>query len=117
MVRFVLDPNNPPRLTPEQEARQAAMTEEEIEAAALADPDNPPLTEDEIECGIFSRRIRLLRERLGLSQADFAERFWLPIGSVRDWEQGRRTPDAAAKAYITVIERDAEAVTRALEHA
>ena len=42
LVKFTLDPKNPPRLTPEQRARLDAMTEEEIEANALSDPDNPP---------------------------------------------------------------------------
>ena len=117
MARFTLDPRNPPRLTPAQEARQTSMTEAEIEAIAASDPDNPPSTEEELDRGVFGRRIRLLRERLGLSQSAFAERFRLPPGSVRDWEQGRRMPDAAMRAYLTVIEHDADTVRRALEHA
>jgi putative transcriptional regulator len=48
MVRFVLDPKVPPRLSHEQEARLAAMTQEEIEANASADVDNPPLNELEL---------------------------------------------------------------------
>ena len=49
LVRFTLDPNNPPKLTPDQRARLDAMTEEEINAAAESDPDNPPLTEEELQ--------------------------------------------------------------------
>ena len=49
IIRFTLDPNNPPKLTAAQQARLDAMTDEEITAAALSDPDNPPLTEEEFQ--------------------------------------------------------------------
>jgi len=74
------------------------MTDEEIEAAAAADPDNPPLTDEQLARAVFSRRVRLLRDRLDLSQADFAGRSRIPVASLRDWEQGRRLPDAATRA-------------------
>ncbi len=48
IVRRTLDPANPPRMTPEEIARIDAMTDEERTANALADPDNPPLTDDEL---------------------------------------------------------------------
>ena len=115
MARFILDPQNLPRLTPEQEARQASMTEEEIEAIAAADPDNPPSTEEELNRGVAGRRIRLLRGKLGLSQSEFAERYRINVARLRDWEQGRSMPDSVVLAYLTVIEREPEAVKRALE--
>lgn len=55
-----------------------------------------------------------IRKKLGLSQEKFAERFNLPKGSVRDWEQGRRTPDAAARNLLRVIKYAPETVERAL---
>lgn len=58
--------------------------------------------------------VRNLRKRLGLTQAEFAARFGFSIGTVRDWEQGRRRPDGAARVLLTVIEREPNAVTRAL---
>ncbi len=58
--------------------------------------------------------VRGLRERLGLTQEHFAPRFCLELDAVRNWEYGRREPDAAAKSYLTVIERDPEAVQEAL---
>lgn len=61
--------------------------------------------------------VRAVRKRLGLTQPSFAKRFGLPIGSVRDWEQGRVTPDGAARVLLRVIERNPEAVERALESA
>jgi DNA-binding transcriptional regulator YiaG len=50
--------------------------------------------------------IRALRQRLGLSLEGFARRYGFPPGTVRHWEEGRRQPDAAACAYLTVISRD-----------
>ena len=49
LVRYKLDPKNPPRLSEETKRRLDAMTEEEIEANAAADPDNPPMTEHEAD--------------------------------------------------------------------
>ena len=58
--------------------------------------------------------VRAVRERLGLSQAKFANRFGFALDAVRNWEQGRRQPDVAARAFLMVIDREPEAVRRAL---
>jgi putative transcriptional regulator len=58
-------------------------------------------------------RVKLLRQRLGMTQERFAEAFHLPITTLRDWEQGRSTPDAPARALLA-IERDPEAMRRLL---
>lgn len=55
-----------------------------------------------------------IRKHSGLSQAAFAARYGLPVATVRDWEQGRRLPEGAARAYLTVIAREPDAVARAL---
>lgn len=96
------------------EERLDAMTDEQVEANARSDPDNPPWTDEELEQGLFARRLRRQREALGLSQAAFAERFHIPVASLRDWEQGRRMPDSATLAYLTVIEREPDMVARVL---
>jgi putative transcriptional regulator len=114
LVRYRLDPNNPPRLTPEQEARLDAMTDEELTRAAESDPDNPPLTDDEFVLIHTIQILRRLRKRLGLSQAQFAERFHINLARLRDWEQGRHPPDSVALAYLRVIEHDPEGVARVL---
>jgi putative transcriptional regulator len=49
-----------------------------------------------------------------LSQEEFATRFHIPLGTLRDWEQGRKDPDAAARAYLVVIGRNPTAVAEAL---
>ena len=58
-------------------------------------------------------RIVAVRKKLGLSRRQFAERYHLDPRTVQDWEQGRRTPDQAARVLLTVIEREPEAVARA----
>ena len=60
---------------------------------------------------------KVVRQALGLSQEAFAERFRIPIGTLRDWEQGRVEPDQAARAYLMVIARNPRAVRKALEAA
>ena len=55
-----------------------------------------------------------IRKRLSLTQRQFAEVFAIPYGTVRDWEQGKRQPDAAARAYLCVIDRATDAVRNAL---
>jgi len=91
------------------------MTEEEIEAAARSDPDNPPLTDERLKQLKPIPRVRTLRRALGLTQEAFASRFHIPLGTLRDWEQGRSEPDQPARAYLKVIARDPEGVRRALE--
>jgi putative transcriptional regulator len=58
--------------------------------------------------------VKALRRKLGLSQAAFARRYGFSPARIRDWEQGRSRPDGAVRAYLIVIEREPEAVDRAL---
>jgi putative transcriptional regulator len=50
-----------------------------------------------------ARLIRRTRTKLGLSQTEFASRFRVPVGTLRDWEQARATPPDFAVAYVRVI--------------
>ncbi len=59
-------------------------------------------------------RIRALRKRMKLSRQKFADRFGLDARALQDWEQGRRVPDRSARVLLTVIDREPEAVERAL---
>jgi len=61
--------------------------------------------------------VRALRETLGLSQSDFAALFGFNVRSLQDWEQGRRRPEIPIRAYLLVIQRDPQAVIRALRAA
>ncbi len=62
-----------------------------------------------------AERIRALRDSMKLSRQKFAERFGLDARTLQDWEQGRRVPDRAARVLLTVIDREPEAVVRALD--
>jgi putative transcriptional regulator len=92
-----------------------AMTQNQIHAAAASDPDNRPLTPADFARMKRTPQVKIIRRALGLSQDDFATRYRIPIGTLRDWEQGRATPDQAARAYLMVIARDPEAVRKALD--
>ena len=90
------------------------MTEAEIHAAAFADPDAQPLTAASMARMRPVPRAKTLRRALGLTQEEFAARFQIPLGTLRDWEQGRAQPDQPARAYLKVIAVDAQAVLKAL---
>jgi len=82
------------------------------------EPDaDAPLTDEEFERGHGAVLARRARASTGLSQNAFAARFGIPAGSLRDWEQGRRAPDAAARSYLRVIARMPDAVAKALHDA
>jgi len=91
------------------------MTDAEIEAAAAADPDARPMTPEQLDTARLVPRVRTLRRALGLTQEEFALRFHIPLGTLRDWEQGRTEPDQPTRAYLKVIARDPEGVRRALQ--
>jgi putative transcriptional regulator len=97
------------------ETPMRAMTPEEIEAAAMADPDARPMTPEELSTARRVPRVKTLRRALGLTQEEFATRYQIPLGTLRDWEQGRTEPDQPARAYLRVIAGDPEGVRRALE--
>ena len=61
--------------------------------------------------------VRAVRRKMGLSQEAFSVRFGFPLGTLRDWEQRISRPTAAARVLLTVIDREPEAVTRALDDA
>ncbi len=61
--------------------------------------------------------IRAARQRLALSQADFADRFGFSVRNLQKWEQGAARPSGAARAFLTVISREPRAVMRALKSA
>lgn len=104
-------------MPPHDWSRFDAMTPEERHAAALADPDAQPLTEADMARMKPIPRVSIVRRALRLSQEEFSQRFRIPLGTLRDWEQGRKEPDAAARAYLVVIARNPEAVREALDPA
>lgn len=95
-------------------AASDAMTNEEVHAAALSDPDAQPLTDDDFKRMRPVSPAKIIRRALGYSQEEFATRFHIPLGTLRDWEQGRSEPDQAARAYLKVIAKAPNVVSMAL---
>ena len=58
--------------------------------------------------------VKVLRENIGLTQADFSRMIGVSIKTLQNWEQGRREPDGPAKALLRVVEREPQAVINAL---
>lgn len=67
------------------------------------DPEDRDVSVEGIERGQRARLVRTTRAKLGLSQPEFAARFHVPVGTLRDWEQARVTAPEYAIAYIRVI--------------
>jgi len=90
-------------------------TDKKIEAAAYADPDAQPLTDADLRKMRRVPRVRTLRRALGFTQEEFALHYQIPLGTLRDWEQGRTEPDQPARAYLRIIARDPKGVYRLLK--
>ncbi len=90
------------------------MTEQEIEEAARSDPDAQPLTEEDFRRMRRVPQVKVIRRALHLTQEEFAARYQIPIGTLRDWEQGRTEPDQPARAYLKIIARDPDGVRKVL---
>ena len=112
ITRFKLNAKKPPKT---DWRAFDAMSEQDRHRAALSDADSPPATEALLARARRVPTVRALRKRLNLTQEEFAARFHLPLGTVRDWEQGAHRPDKAAQVLLTIIARDPDAVARALE--
>ena len=112
ITSFKLDPKKPPKSS---WRAFDAMTAAERHQAAVSDPDAPPATAAQLARARRVPTVRALRKQLNLTQEGFAARFHLPLGTVRDWEQGAHRPDKAAQVLLTVIARNPDAVARALE--
>ena len=95
---------NPPR----------PMTVAEIERAAREDPNAQPLTESDLKRMKRTPRAKGIRRALELTQKEFATRYHIPLGTLRDWEQGRAEPDQPTRAYLTLIACDPDRVSQTL---
>jgi len=90
------------------------LSDKEIERRAISDPDAKPLTEQHYKRLKRSPRVRIVRMKLGLTQEEFVEAYWIPVATLRDWEQGRREPDQASKTLLKLIKRIPHEVREAL---
>jgi putative transcriptional regulator len=107
----------------EERAAVDARTEEELEAAARKDPDNPPIDPAEFYAALAREDARdvygvaRLRRKLGMAQIVFSARYGIPLQTLRQWERGLREPDTAAKSLLAVIEAFPEQAAVAIERA
>jgi len=96
-----------------------SLTEKQIIAAAKSDPDARPLTKTQLKK--FKRvtpsreiDVKVIREKLHVSQKEFAAYFGVSVRTIQEWEQHRRTPTTIARNFLKVIEKAPKAVLKAL---
>lgn len=82
--------------------------------AALSDADAQPLTRNDFARMKRTPQVKIIRRALELTQEEFAARYHVPLGTLRDWEQGRAEPDQPTRAYLTLIARDPKRVAQTL---
>ena len=110
-TKFKLDPKRPPKA---DWGQFDAMTGKARNVAAKSDPDFPSLTTAQLRQVRRRVDVKALRQELALTQQQFAAKFNLPLGTIRDWEQGTHRPDRAAQILLRVIASEPDAVVRAL---
>jgi putative transcriptional regulator len=90
------------------------MSPDAIAKAAQSDADARPLTAADLKRMKRTPQAKVIRRALELTQEEFAARYQIPLGTLRDWEQGRTEPDQPTRAYLTLIARDPDHVHRVL---
>ena len=96
-----------------------SLTEKQVSAAAKSDPDAKPLTRAQLKK--FKRvhppkeiDVKAIREKLHVSQKEFASYFGVSLRTIQEWEQHRRTPTTIARNFLKVIDKAPKAVLKAL---
>ncbi len=107
-TRITLDPSNRAALALGRIDTVRVDTTTEADIAQQAASDEADALQDVAK---FARRVR---KRLGLSQTEFSERIDVSLDTIRNWEQGKRSPTGAAKALLKVLDRAPEAALAAL---
>jgi putative transcriptional regulator len=94
------------RLAGSERKRLNALSDAKVEALARSDSDNPPLTDGQLRRMALAREVRLVREKTGLSQPQFAARFHISLARLRDFEQARSEPDFIVRVFFRMILED-----------
>lgn len=95
-------------MTPEDWARLDAMTDEEIKAAALSDPDAQPISLERLAAAPTQSRAKAVRQRLHMGRETFASRYGIPLDTLTAWERHKAEPTPAEVAYLNLIAREPE---------
>ncbi len=85
-----------------------------VEAAARADREAQPLNAEDLRRMKRTPQAKIIRRALAFTQEEFAVRYHIPLGTLRDWEQGRARPDRPTQAYLKIIACEPERVERLL---
>lgn len=91
-----------------------ALSEDDIASAADTDPDSPLTPKEHLPSFQRVPDSKSIRQQLNMTQEEFAVTFHLPLGTLRDWEQGKHQPDKAAQTLLAVIAKNPDAVIQAL---
>jgi putative transcriptional regulator len=94
------------RFTDKERKRLKDVSDAKAAAGAAADADNPPLSEQQLRRMALAREVRLVREKTGLSQPQFAARFHIGLARLRDFEQARSEPDFVVRVFLRMIQED-----------
>jgi putative transcriptional regulator len=94
------------RFSDKERKRLKDVGDAKAETQALADADNPPLSEQQLHRMALAREVRLVREKTGLSQPQFAARFHIGLARLRDFEQARSEPDFVVRVFLRMIQED-----------
>ena len=103
---FTLKRGDKPALAEADRDRLQGVSEAAAVFAAQADPDNPPLDAERLRRMQIAREIRRVREGTGLSQSQFAARFRIGLGRLRDFEQARSEPDLIVRVFFQLVRDD-----------
>jgi putative transcriptional regulator len=105
--------NHPPKFPVEERRRLEAATEEEIQRQA--EEDDTITSSEELERGVLAREVRKIREGTGMKQTEFADYYRLTVSRLRDWEQGRYSPDPAMMVYLRLIRDEPKVIEKQLK--
>lgn len=105
-ISFTRKRGAPFRFSDKERSRLKGMSDAEVKAQALVDADNPPLSEHRLKRMALARQVRLVREKTGLSQPQFAARFHIGLARLRDFEQARSEPDFIVRVFLRMISED-----------
>lgn len=105
-INFTRKRGAPFKFSEKERQRLKNVSDAEAEAGALSDPDNPPLSKEQLKRMVLAREVRLVREKTGLSQPQFAARFHIGLARLRDFEQARSEPDFIVRVFLRMILED-----------
>ena len=95
-------------MTPEDWKRLHAKTEEEITAAALADPDAQPISPERLATARRPSIAKRVRHKLHMARPRFCETYGIPLDTLIAWERHEAEPTPTELAYLNLIAREPE---------